>query len=857
MIIQSKNTLLIIFFLILSVFSSYAQNITSCSGIVKDSITGEPLSYVSIIFRHTTIGAMSNDDGSFALHNNKKVTHIIFSSLGYNNKEITIPADKNTTGITVLMQPSSINIAEIVVKPKKQKYTKKNNPAVELIKKVIEHKNDNRVGAEDKYSVESYEKLALAFDDFHPNVDKGLMKHFKFIKNYLDTSKFNGKPILTVSIREKLSDIYYQKQPKKTKTIVKAQRMQGMDESLDEGGITSNLEEMFRHVNIFDNDIKILLNRFVSPLSSTLATSYYKYYIMDTVNVSNDKCIDLAFAPFNSESYAFTGHLYILLDGTYAIKKIAINTPYKINLNFVDKLRIIQEFEKGANDKWLLKQDNTYATFYIIKGSQQFYAHQLRNYSQYDFEVAKIDSVMNLTGPLHFTHEFDEKPDLYWTDNRPIPLDNKENALGDLLNEFRKVPAFNVMIKSAEILISGYIKTNTKKLNKFDFGPMNTTFSGNHLEGFRMRLGGMTTANLNPHLFATGFLAYGVNDRKFKYNTKLTYSINKKKYHEGEFPRNNISAIQEYDVYTPGQDFLTTSKDNIFLAFKVGDPLTKMTYNRKTMLQYEREWYNNLSVLTWFKNENVKAAGTLQYIERDINGGLHRIEDYTTSELGLQLRYAPGERIYNARGGKSSIFNLSKDAPILKLSHRVGFKDITGSDYNYQHTEVSAEKRIWLSSFGHIDTKISAGKIWDKVPFPLLIMPNSNQSLTIQPYMFHMMNAMEFISDQYVSFNATYYLKGWILNRVPLVKWFKLREILSFSSYWGSLSNKNNPSYTNGLYLFPEKMRPFGDVPYMEASVGLENIFKILRIDYFRRLNYNSNPETNRGGFRVALRFSF
>ena len=811
------------------IFLSHAQSFTSASGIVKDSITGEPLPFVSVYFDGSTIGAMTDDNGTFTLQNNQGYTKLAAASLGYDTKFIDLKPGKKNDNLEVLLKPTAFEISEVVVKPKREKYTRKDNPAVELIKKVIAHKNDNRIEAKPEYQTEVYEKLSLSLDNFNPNLDKNkFLKKFKFIKNYLDTSEFNGKPILTVSVRENLSDFYYRKSPKAEKTIVRAKRMQGIDKTLDDGGgITSNLEEIFKSINIFDNNIPILLNRFVSPLSSTLATTYYHYYIMDTLDVGGDKCVDLAFVPANSESYGFTGRLYITLDGNYAVKKVLLNTPANINLNWVDKLRIEQEFKQMPDSTWVLDQENTFVNFYVVKGTQQLYAHQLRNYDNYNFNVQNADSVFGLLGALHVLPEATAQPDTFWTHNRPIPLKEKEDALKDLLGQLRKVPAFNAIIKTAEILITGYIPTaNDKKVTKFDFGPMNTTFSANHLEGFRMRVGGMTTANLNPYWFASGYLAYGTNDRKIKYNLKLTHSFTKKEYHEGENPVNNLSFIQEYDVYTPGQDFLFTSKDNIFVAWKVGEPVTKMQYIRKSVLQYEKEWLNGLTWKSWIMNQNNEAAGTLQYIKRDESGNLYHIKDFTTSEIGTQLRFAPGERAYNGRSGKESVFNLSKDAPVFKLSHQLGIKGVLGGDYNYNHTEISAEKRIWLSSFGHIDAQVKAGKVWDKVPFPLLILPNTNQSITIQPEAFHMMNALEFVTDQYVSFNATYYLKGWILNRIPGIKWLRLREVLSFNMIYGGLTDKNNPTLTPGLFLLPDGTQPLGSTPYMECSVGLENIFR-------------------------------
>lgn len=838
-----------------------AQNITSASGIVRDSISGEPLSYVSVLFENSTIGAMTDDNGAFSLRNDQGLTKLVISSLGYDEKTVILKAGQRNEGLDIRLRPTTFEISEVVVKPKRERYSRKDNPAVELIKKVIEHKNDNRIEAKAEYQTEVYEKLSLSLDDFNPNLEKNkFLRNFKFIKNYLDTSEFNGKPILTISVREAISDYYYRKHPKSEKTITKAKRQQGVDKTLDDGGsISANLEEIFKGVNIFDNNISILLNRFVSPLSSTLATSYYKYYIMDTLDVAGDRCVDLAFVPANSESYGFTGRLYITLDGRYVVKKFLLNTPANINLNWVDKLRIEQEFKQLPDSTWVLSDENTYVNFYIVKGAQQLYAHQVRNFDKYRFEIQEADSIFGLLGPTHILPEATERADTFWVNNRHIPLKEKESALDDLLAQLRKVPAFNVIIKTAEILITGYVPTTADKSKSlFDFGPMNTTFSANHLEGFRMRVGGMTTANLNPHWFASGYLAYGTNDRKLKYNAKLTYSVNKKKYHEGESPVNNLSLIQEYDVYTPGQDFLFTSKDNMFVAWKVGEPVTKMQYIRKTMLQYQKEWLNGLTLTTWARNENNEAAGTLRYDRYNANGSLTNIRSFTNTELGLQLRFAPGERAYNSREGKNSIFNLSKDAPVFKLSHQVGLKNVLGGDFNYNHTEISAEKRIWLSSFGHIDALVTAGKVWDKVPFPLLILPNTNQSITIQPQAFNMMRALEFVSDQYVAFYLTYYLKGWILNRIPGIKWLQLREVVSFSGFYGGLTDKNNPAlHPTGLYQLPEGTSPMGNTPYLEASVGLENIFKILRIDYYRRLTYLDQPNIKKGGVRIALRFTF
>lgn len=852
-------TLFILLFLTTGITRTFAQTTNIVYGKVTDEATGEPLSFVSVIFENSTVGVMTDDEGHFSLRNDKGYAGLTVSSLGYDTQTLKLNPENNEE-LNIRLRPASFEIGEVVIRPHRERYSRRDNPAVELIRKVIENKSANRIEAKDGYKAELYEKLTLALDNFNPDFEKNsFLKKFGFVKNYMDTSEITGKPILTISVRETISDRYYRKSPKTEKTIVKAKRQEGVDKALDEGGsLSANLEEIFKSVNIFDNDINLLLNRFVSPLSSTLAVSYYKYYIMDTLDIAGDRCVDLAFVPVNSESYGFTGRLYITLDGKYSVKKFLLNVPKNINLNWVDGLQIEQSFKRAADSTWIPDTENTHLNFYFIKGGQQLYAHQFRNYDKYDFNTP-ADSTFDIPGTLLILPEATARTDSFWINNRHVPLKERENVLKDLLTELRKVPAFNAIIKTVEVLISGYIRTRPdKKESLFDFGPMNTTFSANELEGFRFRVGGTTTANLHPRWFVNGYAAYGLNDRRMKYQAKLIHSFTDKEYHEKESPVNNLSLMHEYDVYTPGQDFLFTNKDNMFVAWKVGEAVTRMQYIRKTVLQYDREWLNGLSLKGWMHHENNEAAGTLKYSEYTDKYTLRGVRDFTTSEVGLQLRYAPGERAFNTREGKASVFNLSEDAPVFKISHQTGFSGILGSDYTYNHTELSAEKRIWLSSFGHIDATVKAGKVWDRVPFPMLLLPNTNQSVTIQPESFAMMRAMEFITDQYASFHLTYYLKGWILNRIPLIKWLKMREVVSVNGLVGDLTDKNNPEVNPvGLFIFPEGTRPIGNTPYVEASVGLENIFKILRVDYYRRLTYLNEPGIKKGGFRVALRFSF
>ncbi|MDR2118498.1 MAG: DUF5686 and carboxypeptidase regulatory-like domain-containing protein [Tannerellaceae bacterium] len=820
-----------------------AQQITVAEGSVRDSLSGTPLPYASVVFEDSSQGTATDSEGSFHLQSRQGYARLTVRLLGYETK--TVPLQPGAVNrVEVLLPPVAYELEHIVVRPGRERYTRRNNPAVELIRNVIEHKQQNRIEAQNEYKVEVYEKLSLALD-YPSYIERSRrMKPFAGLKNYVDTSEFTGKPVLTLSIRESLADRYYRKTPRQEKQTVRASRRQGIDRTLDESGtISENLKEIFRDVNLFDNDVALMINRFVSPLSSVLATAYYKYYLLDTLHVAGEPCVSLAFAPFNSQSYGFTGVLYITLDGSYAVKKAQLNAPRHIHLNWVNKLRIEQEFARTDSGTWALSLEHTYATFAPVPGTPQLYAHRLRSFKGYNFAPGAAEPEL--------------PPDSFRREYRHIPLPEKEDELPNLLAELKRIPPYNAGIKTFEILVSDHVPTHPdKERSRFDFGPLSSTFSSNYVEGFRMRAGGMTTANLHPQWMASGYIAYGWKDRRPKYRAGLIYNFAPRIYHEKEFPVHYLSLTHRYDMDVPGRRFLFTDNDHLALSFSAGAPVTRMQYLRTTELQYEKEWLNHLSLLLWAKHEYSEAAGALEYLRYEPDGNLLPTPGFTTSEAGIRLRYAPGEKAYNSRKGRHTVFNLSKDAPVFTLSHRTGLGGIFG-DYRYHHTEAGFGKRFWLSSFGHIDAVWKAGYLWNRVPFPLLILPSANPSLSIQAETFAMMRPMEFVADRYTSFFLTYYMKGWILNRIPLVRRLALREVLSISGLYGSLYDKNNPQQNpEGLFAFPDGTKPLGATPYLEASVGLDNIFRILRIDYYRRLS-PPNPGISPHGFRIAMRFTF
>ena len=849
--------------LLLSPISLLAQAKTGASGVVVDAQTGETLPSVQVYFMGTTIGTISNLDGEFYIENAQGLVTLAFQIIGYKTQIVNLKANKMLKDQRIKLEPDVYGLQEIVVKPQRltreERYRRKGNPAVELIRKVIDHKNANRIVSVDCFRSNSYEKLIMALDRFDVDFDSsGFWNQFRFLEKYIDTSQFNTTPTLTVSLRETLAENDYQSHPHQERRHIVARRFQGVDDILDREGLATNIDAMFTKVNIFDNDIEIMLNRFVSPLSSTLAVSYYHYYIMDTLDVDGNRCIDLAFAPVNPQSYGFTGHLYIMNDSTYALKKYSIKVPPHINMNFISDMAIEQSFNKLPNELWASDKTNTYVRFYLFKNMRQIYAHH--TLYQYDYEIGAMmpDSLLvNMNANESVSDSVRKYVRSQWNAMRPLELTGKESVIDSLMPELRRIPKFDAIIRVGEVVVSGYLATNRdRQKSKFDFGPLYNTLSYNGLEGIRLRVGGMTTTNLHPHWFMNGYLAFGFKDLRLKHNTTLIYSFNDKMYHPYESLRHALYLSTYYDVEVPGQTYSLFDRDNVFMSFSMGSPTQRMQYVRRTKLRYEKEWPNRFSIDTWVQHENNEAAGTLHYERINADGTLSNVKYYNDFQFGLTLRFAPGEPLYNNRLGKESPFNLSKDAPVISLTHTMGYMD---NQFFYNRTDINAEKRFWLSAFGHIDATVQTGIIWSQVPYPKLYIPNSNQSLFLTPKSFSLMQPMEFVMDQYVAFFGTYYLKGWIFNRIPLVKHLKLREVASFNMVYGGLSQKNNPTLMHeGLYVLHEGCSPMGKMPYMEMSLGVENIFKFIRVDWVHRLSYTDGLSTKeKNGVRLTFRLTF
>ena len=861
---QSFNVLLdlmsrknVIIFLLLAVaLVARAQNYT-INGVVTDSITGEPLPYVAVLLKGTTIGATTDLDGKFTLTSSSKVRTIQVSYLGYIEKEMRFVPGK-TNNLRIKLAPTSIELSEVVIKPGKEKYRKKDNPAVIFIKNAIERRESNDPRNHDYFRYDQYEKMVFAMNDYEAKPKKnGKPGKFDFLNEFVDTLEV-GKTILPVSEREKIQSVYYRRDPKTEKRVVSATKAAGVDEIFSRDGMQQFLNEVFREVNIFQNDIPLFLNRFVSPMS-TMGPNFYKYYLLDTVEVAGQKCVDLGFAPFTPETFGFTGHLFITLDSTYFVQRVKLNVPKKINLNFVGGMSIEQTFDRAPDGTRIITKDDINVDFKLTEKSKGMYARRLSIYSNQAFEAPEDSTIFEESAPIIVPMEAYRRSDEYWAENRPSEVPTrKQNTVEQLMAKLRSVPIFYVTEKVVSILTSGYIQTNkVKEKSKFEFGPMNTYISGNAIEGARFRVGGTTTTAFSKRLFLDGYMAYGSKDRELKYDGIVEYSFIDKKDYRKEFPVHSLRFEYMYDINQLGQQYMYTNKDNMFLALKRQKD-TRATYLRQMELTYYREHYNGVAYGAVLRNKKEYATGYAAFDQIGPDGKVTPVDNYKMSEVEFKFRFAPNEKFYQTRNYR---YPITLDAPVFTLNHTMAFKDFLGSSFNYQKTELGIQKRFWFSAFGYVDILAKAGKVWTKAPYPLLILPNANLSYLVQPESYTNMNAMEFINDEYASWDLTYFMNGALLNRLPLIKKLKWREVFSFRGMFGHLSDRNNPflkGTNEGLYMFPEGsylMDPKN--PYMEVGVGIENIFKFLRLDYVWRLTYKDHPGIQTKGVRFMMKLTF
>ena len=861
------------------------QSFAQIQGVVKDEDTGEPIPFVSIFYEGKGVGCISDIDGRFKVDKMVEWKELTFSSVGYTTKVVPITA--KTEFLNVSLKVMDHTLDEIVVRPKREKYSRKNNPAVELMKKVVASKELDDLKQKDYYSYNIYQKLTLALNNITADSlrESKLFKQYPFFRDQVEYCEVTEKNILPLSVDESLTQTVFRKKPESEKNIIKGLNSTGVNELFNTGDmLTTVLKDVFQNVNVYEDRVRLLQYPFDSPISDN-GIGFYRYYIMDTTYVEHDKCFHLSFVPNNSQDFGFTGHLYIMADSTYRLKQCVLNLPKKTDVNFVENMQILQQFGALPTGEWVQLTDDMLCELNFFGG--HFMVRRITHNSDYSF-LEVPERIFKKKGKEIKDVNAMMRNDEFWNRYRATELTQSESNMGGFVDNLAKIKGFKYVLFGLKALIENFVETGTKdNPSKVDIGPVNTILTSNFVDGTRLRASAQTTANLNPNWFFKGYVAYGFKDEKMKYLGQVEYSFDKKGYLAREFPKHAIAVSYQYDNMLPSDKFINTDKDNMFTSLKWAKQ-DLYNYERKFTVNYEHERESGLKTHAMVRYANYEPCGNLFYrtmagesqLQKAIADGTmqgdvfmhtpYNTKDITVTEATLGVRYAPGETFINTKQRRLPI-NL--DAPVFSLSHTFGLNGILGSEYKYNFTEAGAYKRLWLGSWGNIDTYLKGGIQWNKVPFPLLIMPAANLSYIIQDGTFNLINNMEFLNDRYASLDVSWNMQGKLFNRIPLLKKLKWREFIGVKCLWGELSDKNNPFLEENqnddvLMMFPGHYRADGvfeyssavldpKKPYVEVCAGIHNIFKLLHVEYVRRLNYKNLPTANKWGVRLMIRTVF
>jgi len=849
-IIRTKINKYILLLLVLGCSSFSLQAQTVVKGFVRDAITKKPMPFVSVVFKDGK-GVSTGDDGSYSIETkNPKFNTLIFSYVGYITVSKKIATGTEQT-LNIDLEMSS-SLKEIVVKKGRGKYRNKNNPAVELIDKVIENKEKNRITAYDYVQYQQYEKLALALANKPEKLMKNrLFKNYKFMMENIDSTTLgDGRSMLPIYIEERLTNNYYRKDPLEQKTYILGEKKVDYGEFLDNAGISSYLNSLYADINIYDNDIALLNQRFLSPIAD-IGPSFYRYYIIDTTELEGIKLIRLNFTPRNPNDLIFRGTMFITLDGNYSIQKIDMTISKKANVNWTKELKIKQDFEKGPDGRYHVIMSDMLTEFALVNSSTGgMVGERLVSFKNFLINQPAPDSIYKGKDEVNQVTA-EAATDSFWIKGRHTPLSSVQAKTYSNIDSLHNMRSFKTFMTVMTAIFTGYIV-----LGDYEIGNTNTFYSFNPVEGFRLRVGGRSTPKWSNRFYTEEYIAYGFTDKQYKYSVSGTYSLNGKSIYS--YPLHYLKVGYQYDMKIPGQELQFVQEDNFLLSFKRGKN-DKWFYTKTFRIDYTKEFGKNLSYTFGFKNINEVPAGAITFQKGSPDN--ETVYDLTSTELSAEIRWAPNEQFYQGKNFRIPIINKY---PTFRFRYIQGIKGPFGGEYNYTNLNLISEKRCYMSQLGYTDVTLEGGYIFGQVPFPLLTVHRANQTYGYQLNSYNLMNFLEFVSDKYAAANFDVHFNGFFLNKIPLLRKFKLREVASAKILYGSLRDENNPDTNPELYKFPtdpitNKTTTFtlDNGPYVEVSIGLANIFKLLRVDLVRRVTYLDHPDVTAWGVRVKVKFEF
>ena len=823
------------------------------SGRVID-VDGFAVPYASVQYRGHKIAVSSDGEGRFSIEKHEGWM-LTVSALSY--KTQTVKVDANTNFLEIKLKDDSRRLSEVVVKSKRGKYKRKDNPAVELMRRVIAAKKKTDLANHPYYQYDKYQKITLALNDLSKEQLEGkFFSKRQYLLDQVEKSPYNGKLTLPVSVDETVSQHIYRKDPKSEKDIIKGQQTNGIGQVIQTGEILSTtMKDVFTDVDIYDDYVRLLQYPFPSPIGRT-AISFYHYYIEDTVYVERDLCYHLQFIPANSQDFGFRGELYVTADSTLHVKKCNLYMPHNSDVNWVKDMKIEQEFTRLDNGEWVLSKDDMVAEIHTNKVLQDLLV--VRNTRLTDYSFDELPKVL-FKGKAKVRHDIDamNRDEAYWNKYRQVDLTKSESSMDSFIHRMENSKGFKWIILGVKALMENYVEIGSGpggKKSKFDLGPVNTYLSKNYVDGIRLRLAGRTMAALNPHFFWNGYAAYGTKSNDWYTGHVFTYSLNKKKNSPFEFPMRNITFEVSRDIMSPSDDNLEHNKDNIFMTFRAATQDEMFLYHRQRLaFTYETDW--GLRFNTGIRWQSNRTAGNLHYFTLDGN----EVKKIRMTDINVGINYNPGVTYVNT---KQQRLPINLDSPEIGISHTMGFKGFMGGQYHSNITKVSIYKRQWLGSFGYLDFHAVGQAQWNKVPFPMLILPPVNLSYFESEASVSLMRDWEFLNDRQVFASLSWDMNGKLLNRIPLIKKLKWREYFAVKGVWGNLTDKNNPYLEKNqgdteLFKFPSKSHVMNNTPYWECVAGVHNIFKFFAVEYVRRLTYLNNENISKWGIRFGFSMTF
>ncbi len=847
------------------------------TGRVIDSKTREVLDYVNVYYEGKNTGEQTDEEGMFVIKEDSTWKELTITSMGYQTQKVKLKEFGKNKNLTIRLVPEDKTLTGVTVSAKKKRYSRKNNPAVELMKKVIAKKRNSDLHAKDYFTYTKYEKMTFSLNEVSDKVfEEGEYKRFAFLKDHVEKSPQTGKLILPLTVDETLSEIFYRKDPKSEKRVIKGESSKGVTELVNTGEIlTTTLKDIFTDVDIYENECRLLQYPFRSPIADN-AISFYRYYLQDTLFIEQDKVVDVGFLPNNQQDFGFSGHLYILLDAdsTFQVRRVELTIPRRSDVNFVENMLISQDFTELDTGDRIASTNDMMVELQLTKWLGKFHVQRLTRLTDVSFNELPRSLFKNIKGDVFREPDAAMHDESFWNDYRQVELSKSESKMDSFLDRLTHIKGFKYVLFGFKALVENFVETGDSiHPNYVDIGPINTILSANHYDGFRLRASALTNANLSPHLFGSGYVAYGSKTHHVYWRGQLTYSLNKKAYLPREFPQKNLIVYWLDDIVSPFDKFIPTDKDNMFTALHASK-VDQYHHTRELHIDYTHEYADGLKLNAQFSHTRNHPVDALFYQRLDgvgtpTNSPSRWLSGITTAEFKMGITYEPHATYVNT---KQRRIKVNHDAPILSLSYTKGINGFLGGQYNYNVTELGIYKRFWLGQFGKFDANLKAGVQWNKVPFPLLIHPAANTSYIIEDNTFYLISNLEFLNDRYASLLTEWDLNGWLFNRIPLLKRLKWRECIGVHVLWGQLSNKNYPAtfdYTDtDLFYFPGHFLPDGTYeqntvrmderkPYVEWRVGIHNIFKLVEIDYVRRLNYQKDPNTNKWGVRLKVRMTF